>query len=144
MADYADLIRRAKGARKKRISTITGKATTLTPELEFQISLITYYDKRCRLDRELRENTRLYAVNPIPGKTARQADLSKRAGLRVGVFDLCLIRKVPFRITWLECKSGKGSYTEAQEGWLVWLADTPIQAHEIRVIDEFIRILDAP
>lgn len=141
--------------RARRLSTITGKMTALSPELEFQISLIVYYDKRCRLDRALRENTRLYAVNPLPGKTPRMAELSKRAGLRAGVFDLCLMKKqfnadfnsyhldADMQIIWLECKAGKGSYTAEQKAWLEWLRDTPIQCHSVYNLDEFIRILEA-
>ena len=150
--DY-DLDRDFPKVRRKRVSAITGKATTLTPELEFQISLVKYYDARCRLDRPLRQNTRLYAVNPIPGKTSRSAELSKRAGLRAGVFDLCLMKKrvntrgrfdaIDLQTIWLECKAGKGTYTEAQKGWLEWLIDTPVQCHEVRDLNTFIAILEA-
>ena len=140
---------------KPRLSTITGKMTRLSPELEFQIQIICYFDKRCRLDRALRENTRLYAVNPIPGKTAHVAQLSKAAGLRAGVFDLALFKKfrdhdsegnkLPegFSIIWLECKAGKGTYTAEQKAWLEWLSDTPVQCHQVRTLNEFIAILEA-
>lgn len=136
-------------------TTKRGKRTRLSEETALQVSLVVYYDKRCRIDRALRENTRLYAVNPVPGKTMQQAILSKRMGLRAGIFDLCLMKKfrpiddagekLPegFSIIWLECKAEKGGYTEAQEDWLRWLSDTPVQYHQVRTLNEFIAILEA-
>ena len=117
----------------------------LTEEMALQISCVVHYDKRCRLDRELRENTRLYAVNPVPQKSLNQAVLSKRAGLRRGIADLHFMdrRKRPFQYTWCEMKSAKGSLSPEQTDFMEWLSDTPIRYVEIRSLDEFIKVIDA-
>lgn len=121
------------------------KRKGLTPELELQISIVTYYDKRRLVDPTLRHGTRLYAVNPIPGKTMTQAVLSKRAGLRRGVFDLCLLDKrgKHLRQVWIECKAPKGRLTPEQADYAEWLSDTWIQAHTVESLDQFISILEA-
>ena len=120
------------------------KRKGLSPELTLQIAAVSYYDKRCRLDRALREKTRLYAINPIPGKTVGQAVLSKRAGLRPGVFDAVFLdrRGWEFTQSWLEFKAPDGRLSAAQKGWLDWLRDTPIRCHEVRDLDEFVAIVE--
>lgn len=145
MTDFADQYDPAnfRPKRCKRISSITGKATSLTPELELQIACFVWYDKRCRLDRELREKTRLYAINPLPGKTMSQRVLSKRAGLRPGVWDAQFLdkRTWEFSTTWIEFKAVAGKLTDEQLGWFEWLRDTPVKCVEVRSLDEFIRVI---
>lgn len=133
-----------KAKRKRRISAITGKATGLTPELELQIAAFVFYDKLCRVDRDLAIYTRLYAVNPIPGKTRNHAMLSKRAGLRAGIWDAVFLdrRAGELEQSWLEFKSNDGGLTEAQQDWFDWLEDTEIRFYEIRSVNEFTRALN--
>ena len=115
------------------------KRKGLSPELALQISAFTYYDKRCRLDKTLREKTRLFAINPIPGKTMQQAVLSKRAGLRAGIWDAVLLdrRGWELRTVWLEFKADNGKLTPAQKDWFDWLKGTSVQFHEVRTLSEF-------
>lgn len=120
------------------------KRKGLSPELALQIGCFTYFDKRCRLDKTLREKTRLYAINPIPGKTVQQAVLSKRAGLRPGIWDAVLLdrRGWELRQVWIEFKADGGKLTPAQVGWFEWLKGTNVQFHEVRTLDEFIAVLE--
>lgn len=129
--------------RARRVSAVTGKMTALSEELELQIQCFVRYDKQCRMDRKLRENTRLFAINPLPGKTQRTAGLSKRAGLRAGVWDAIfhdLRSDEPLEI-WIEFKAGNGGLSAAQEGWFEWIDKMRFQAHECRSISEFERIV---
>ena len=117
----------------------------LTEETCLQISCCVHYDKRCRLDRVLQDATRFYAINPVPGKSIQQAVLSKRMGLRAGLWDAVFMdrRRGELQITWIEFKALKGKLTVEQQGWLEWLRDTPIRMIEVRTLDEFTGILDA-
>jgi hypothetical protein len=115
----------------------------LLPETKLQIQCFQYYDQRCRVDPVLRFFTRLYAINPVPGKTMSQAVLSKRMGLRRGVFDAVYMDKrgTPMRQTWLDFKADGGRLTQEQRDWMEWLSDTPINAIECRSLDYFIAII---
>jgi hypothetical protein len=121
------------------------KRKGLTPEAALQVSCIVHYDKRCRLDRELREKTRLYAINPVPGKTMQHAVLSKRMGLRPGIWDAVFLdrRRCEMGQTWIEFKAQKGKLTAEQIGWMEWLRGTQVQFHEVYSLDQFIHILEA-
>lgn len=149
MTDWADEydpadFRPKRKKRKKRISAITGKETSLTPELELQIACFTWYDKLCRLDRTLREKTRLYAINPLPDTpNIIQRDLAKRAGLRAGVWDAQFLDRRTWELstTWIEFKALKGGLTDEQLGWFEWLRDTPVKCVEVRSVDEFIKVI---
>lgn len=118
----------------------------LHPETELQIRCFVFYDKLCRVDRQLREKTRLYAINPVPGKTVQQAVLSKRMGLRAGIFDAQFLDKRggTLQQTWIEFKAQDGRYTQDQRDWLNWLQDTPIRCIELRTVDEFREALRLP
>lgn len=129
--------------RAKRISTFTGRPTALTEETELQCAAFVRYDKQCRLDRTLRENTRLFAINPIPGKSVNQAILAKRMGLRAGVYDAVFhdMRSGSFVEIWIEFKAEDGRLTQGQRDWADWLRGTPVQSVECRNLNEFERIV---
>jgi len=120
------------------------KRKGLTEETALQVSIVAYYTKLCRVDKRLRENTRLYAVGANAGRRPmHQAALAKRMGEVRGVFDLCLMKKSPWQQIWIEVKAPDGRLSSEQKEWMAWLADTPVIACEVRSLDEFISILEA-
>lgn len=143
--------------RQKRVSKITGKQTKLTEETELQIACVTYYRKRIKVDRALRENTRLYAVSPCDGKLPRHlAILAQRMGKIAGVYDLHFMRKVThqipncfgkftaeqFQYHWIEVKAAGGYLTDEQEKWWAWLEKTPIKRHVVKSVSDFVKIVE--
>lgn len=143
--------------RKARISTITGRPTKLTEETELQIQCVTLYRKRCKADRALKENTRLYAVSPNDGKIpAHQRQLAQRMGKASGIYDLhLLIKKYPtisnaygtfktplLEIHWIECKATGGSLSDEQDKWWTWLSRTHVKTHVVKSVGEFVKILE--
>lgn len=133
-----------KSPRRKRISTITGKPTALNPETELQIQCFVNYTQRCRLDRDLRMNTVLYAVGANAGKRPlHQAVLAKRMGEMAGVWDGTFLdwRRERHRFRFIEWKSETGRLTKEQIEFRDKLAGTIWEFHVVREIGEFLEII---
>ena len=134
-----------KPQRQRRKSTIAGKPTSLLPETEIQIAIVTSYRKRCRIDPLLRDGTLLWAVNGASGNIAPYLrDIQKRAGKLPGVFDLHLIdlRQGRPLYTWIEVKTATGRLSPEQEGLAKRLAGTGIRTAIARSVDEFWEVAD--
>jgi len=130
--------------KRRRQSLITGKETSLQPETELQIQMVTHYKKRCLIDPTLRHYTKLYAVNVASGNIAVYLrDLQRRAGKVPGIFDLHFMdkRRRPFQYTWIEVKVGKNDYTKEQADFVEWLSDTPIRCVQARSLNEFMAVI---
>lgn len=130
--------------RGKRVSLLTGKMTNLNPETEIQIICFTHYERLCRYDADLRQNTRLFAISPNDGRlTVAQRTLSQRMGKKRGPWDAQFYDKRggTLKQCWIEFKAPDGRLTPEQRGYLDWLRDTPIRAVEVRGLDEFTQII---
>ncbi len=120
------------------------------PEWKTQAAIYAYYIKRCRLDKHLRETTRLFASLNEGQRTPQRAAIAKMMGMVPGApWDLTLIRKCPrqglpplTRILWIEVKSPVGKLSDAQKAWALWLGGTGIETRVVRSVAEFEKILE--
>lgn len=119
------------------------RAKRTYPEAELQQACVRHYRERCRLDRTLRENTRLFAIAPHDGKkTPWQRDFCKRMGQIAGPHDIQFIdKRSGFAYHWIELKSSVGRLSDEQEDFMRFLDGTPVQTHVVRTLDEFVAIL---
>jgi len=132
--------------RRKRISAFTNKPTNLTEEQEIQIICVKHYDELARMDRYLREQTRLFAIAPNDGLLPLpQAVKAKRMGKRAGPYDLIFYDyRRRFREVWIEMKAPKGRLTEEQEQYRDFHARRGVvETWEVRTKNEFIAILES-
>lgn len=130
--------------RAKRIG-LSGRPTSLTEETELQISCVVHYRKRCLLDRELREKTRLFAISPNDNKLPVHVRvLAKRMGKIAGPHDIQFIdKRRGFYYWWLEMKAANKIYTIEQEDFANFFTGTPIKTKIIYMLDDFIEVLDS-
>ncbi len=143
--DYSKAVHLPERKKRRRQSLITGKETALNEESELQVACITHYDKRCRIDTNLRENTRIFAVSPNDGyRSVNQRSLAKRMGQRSGVWDLHLFdrRSGKLTYTWIELKSLTGRLSDEQEKWEQFFYGTPVKFHVVKSLNQFIQILE--
>lgn len=136
---------RPKQKRKPRISAFTGKPVKLFPETELQVLCVKQYDERARMDRYLRQGTRLFAIAPNDGlQDVFQRTLAQRMGKRAGPFDLIFYDyRRRFRECWIEMKAPKGVLTdEQQDYWEFHARRGAVETHIVRTPDEFWKVLD--
>lgn len=118
-----------------------------TPEWKIQASCVTYYRKRCRVDKHLRETTRLFASMNEGQRTPQRAAIAKMMGMIPGApWDLVFMRKWPSgacQTFWIEIKRQDGKLSPAQKEWAMWLGGTGVETRVVKKLDEFIAILEA-
>lgn len=121
------------------------------PEWKIQAACATYYKKRCRVDKHLRETTRLFASMNEADRTQKRAAIMKMMGAIAGApWDLTLIKKSPphgwsepqNRIFWIEVKRPGCKLSAAQKDWAMWLGGTGIETRVVHFVAEFEQILE--
>lgn len=130
--------------KSRRVSKITGRATSLWPETEIQISIIVKYHALCDWDRELRLNTDLFAIAPNDGKLPQHVRaLSQRMGKIAGPHDLQMLdfRRNTFTYWWFEVKQPGKKYTPEQARFAERLKRSPVKCVIVYSADDFERVI---